>query len=523
MIPEPSRPAPSPEPQEDRLEPLVLNLARHGLDEPDPSLRGQIRDLLERADAHETMSPQRRQELAVDIRRLCYLHDLPEVLALSGVPLVYNFAKQYAENYPGPWDRIPDRGGVTRGRRWSLMGLEIGFPIGIPASVLTANARWIDYYARQGFNVITYKTVRSRSKPALDYPNWVYLENLDRPVDVEEGMPSRVVGDRGTFFADPGAFSTANSFGVPSEEPEVWKRDVARTIDSLKDGKLLIVSVMGTAEDPRLQEPAALAGDYAVVARHAVEAGALAIEINLSCPNTLVSAGMNKPPVCEDLALTEKIVHRVADELDRIGRGTRIVCKLSWMRREPLGQLLGRFAERIHGVSGINTMAVPVVDRNGNPTFGERPVAGVSGVAIRDFGRDFVRSIDWLRDEHRWELALIGMGGVMNASDVRELLGSGADAVQTATAASHNPTMPLAAAKQPEGELSAIAQMLFGLLARERQHADLVTLASDARLAVSTVRAALFELERRGLVVESDGDDRPRYTLGKQPQEHALG
>jgi dihydroorotate dehydrogenase len=523
MIPEPSCPAPPPEPEDDRLDPLVVNLERHGLDESELALRGQIANLLARADARGTMSPRHRRQLELDIRQLCYLHNLPEVLALSGVPLVYNFGKQYAENYLGPWDRIPDRDGITRGRRWSLMGLDIGFPIGIPASVLTANARWIDYYARQGFNVITYKTVRSRAKAALDYPNWVYLEDLDRPVDIEKGMPSQVTGDQGTFFADPDAFSTANSFGVPSEEPEVWKRDVARTISNLRDGKLLIVSIMGTAEDPRLQEPAALAGDYAAVARHAVEAGAPAIEINLSCPNTLASAGKNKPPVCEDAALTEKIVHRVADELDRLSRGTRIVCKFSWMRREPLGELIGRFAERIHGVSGINTMAVPVTDRQGDPTFGERSVAGVSGVGIRDFGRDFVRSVGSLRHEHRWELALIGMGGVMNASDVRELLDAGADAVQTATAASHNPTLPLAVSKESEGELSGVAQMLLGLLAHERQHADLVTLASDARLAVSTVRAGLLELERRGHVVEAYGDDRPTYVLGKQALAQALG
>jgi imidazole glycerol phosphate synthase subunit HisF len=115
------------------------------------------------------------------------------------------------------------------------------------------------------------------------------------------------------------------------------------------------------------------------------------------------------------------------------------------------------------------------------------------------------------------------MGGVMNASNVWELLDAGADAVQTATAASHNPTLPLAVSKESEGELSGVAQMLLGLIAHERQHADLVTLASDARLAVSTVRAALFELERSGLVVEADGDDRPTYVLGRQAFAQALG
>lgn len=510
----PSGPTQSSPVDEDRLDALVINLQRHRSVELDTDLRSQIVSLVDRAG--DDLGLDERRDLALEIRHFCYLNNLPEVLALSGVPLVYNFGEDYVVNRPSPWDRVPDRDGVTRGRRWMLMGIEIGYPIGIPASVLTANSRWIDYYSRHGFNIITYKTVRSRHMDALPYPNWVYLQDLDVPVAVHDGMPKQVVGDRRTFFADPTAFSTANSFGVPSDEPAIWMRDVAQTINNLKDGKLLIVSVMGTADDDDDDSDAEdrLAEDYALVAGMAAEAGAQAIEINVSCPNTLASAGHHEPPICEDHALTAKIVHRVVDELDRRGQGTRIVCKLSWMLREELGRLVPMFAERVHGVSGINTMAVRVVDHAGSATFGQRTVAGVSGIALREFGLDFVRSLSALRAKHRWDLGIIGMGGVMNADDVRVLLEAGADAVQTATAASQNPTLPLSLSRQPEGTLSPAAQTVLELMARDKRNADVVELASDTHLAISTVRAGLYELERLGIVVEHAADaSRPSYAL----------
>lgn len=511
MSPFSTPPAPAQRFEDDRLDALVVNLQRHGLDEPDADLREAMLALVERAE--NLVDSSARRDLALEIRRLCFLRNLPAVLALSGVPLVYNFGKEYTENRPAPWDRVPDRHGVTRGRRWSLMGLEVGFPVGIPASVLTANSRWIDYYSRNGFNIITYKTVRSAHRGALEYPNWVYLEGLDRPVPVDAAFPEQVIGDRETFFANPAAFSTANSFGVPSEAPEVWMRDVAQTLNNLKAGKLLIVSVMGTPVDdenePRAEE--LLVRDYAHVAELAREAGAQAVELNLSCPNTLKPGGGMKPPVCDDHELSARIVHCVADRLEH--HGTRIVCKLSWMPQDDLARLLPRLARRVHGVSGINTMPARVLDHRGQQTFPGRDVAGVSGVAIREFGLDFVRSIDALRTAHDWEFAIIGMGGVMSATDVRIMLEAGADAVQTATAASHSPTLPLELLRQPEGALSATARVVLNALPPNKAPPDLVDLATETEMAISAVRAGLLELERHGIVAEKGDADHASFAL----------
>jgi hypothetical protein len=97
----------------------------------------------------------------------------------------------------------------------------------------------------------------------------------------------------------------------------------------------------------------------------------------------------------------------------------------------------------VDGISGINTLQVKVQDRSGKPTFGQaRAEAGLSGIAIRYFALDFVKSLQVLRQKNHFSFDIIGMGGVMTAADVQALHWVGADAVQTATAASINPQLP---------------------------------------------------------------------------------
>src|SRR5206468_2823887 len=154
--------------------------------------------------------------------------------------------------------------------------------VGVPASVLTATADWIEYYARRGFNVLTYKTVRSALRDAHSKPNWVFLNDLTEPL--EPGQTPETYGDALVWPRDPNAFSMANSFGVPSFAPEIWQKDVSKAVASLRSGQVLIVSVMGTWEDFKGPE---LIKDFVNVARMAKGAGAPAIELNLSCPNTI--------------------------------------------------------------------------------------------------------------------------------------------------------------------------------------------------------------------------------------------
>src|SRR6186713_2938481 len=83
---------------------------------------------------------------------------------------------------------------------------------------------------------------------------------------------------------DPAAVTWAVSLGLPSADPAEWRSDVTRARAKLHPHQILIVSVVGTPVPDG--DPEQLAGDYALAARWAAEAGADVVEVHLSSPNT---------------------------------------------------------------------------------------------------------------------------------------------------------------------------------------------------------------------------------------------
>ena len=81
----------------------------------------------------------------------------------------YDRTRSYEWNYahaPEPVDvAVPGVGGA-----WNYCGLPCASPLGIAAGPLL-NGRWILYYASLGFDILTYKTVRTRARPCYSMPN----------------------------------------------------------------------------------------------------------------------------------------------------------------------------------------------------------------------------------------------------------------------------------------------------------------------------------------------------------------
>ena len=75
----------------------------------------------------------------------------------------------------------------------------------------------------------------------------------------------------------------AVAFGMPSTDPETWRRDIEWTRQQLPSDKVLAVSVVGTMQDGWGSNE--LAADYARCSKWAVESGADCVETNFSCPN----------------------------------------------------------------------------------------------------------------------------------------------------------------------------------------------------------------------------------------------
>ena len=145
-------------------------------------------------------------------------------------------------------------------------------PLGIPAGPLL-NSRWIQYYASLGFDVLTYKTVRSSERKCYGLPNLLPVDGEPVP---EEGRELRASRGEPTN-------TWAISFGMPSKDPSVWRKDVEKARLGLSQGQVLVVSVVASPQPGWSVEQ--VADDFAKCAKWAVESGAHAVEPNLSCPN----------------------------------------------------------------------------------------------------------------------------------------------------------------------------------------------------------------------------------------------
>jgi dihydroorotate dehydrogenase len=403
-------------------------------------IREELMRLLPAGPGLEHLGRGEQESLRVELERFCFVNDWDEILRNSGITHPYRFRQGFPQQPPAPF---PDSPLVDFPRSWSLLGREIGFPIGVPASVLTSTSKWIEYFAKHGFNVFTYKTVRSARTAPHEFPNWIFLEGSVQPLPVEQidetHDPIQVQGSRDTYLQHLRRFSTANSFGVPSEDPAIWREDVERALGLLGDDKLLILSVMGSAEPG--ESVAALRDDFIRVTEEALRTGAPAIELNLSCPNTADASARDgiAPPLCMDVNATVEVIAAAAEV---VGGRIPLVAKLSYLPFHQLEPLIGAISPYIAAISGINTLQVQVQveEEGGAPTFPGRHTAGMSGIAIRDLGLDFVKSLNRMRIENEaLDFEIIGMGGVMTTEDVDALLVAGASAVQTATAAAVNP------------------------------------------------------------------------------------
>jgi len=302
---------------------------------------------------------------------------------------------------------------------WDFCGLPVNSPLGIPAGPLL-NGRWCLYYASLGFDVLTYKTVRSRQRDCYSLPNL---------------QPVRCGSLRGGELNLPASGTMegnwAVSFGMPSKAPEIWRTDVEMTKDSLPPGKLLCVSVVGTIQDGWSIED--LARDYARCAKWAVDSGADAVESNFSCPNVSTCDGqLYQTPT--DAALVAQCVREAVGKtpyLIKVGHVNE--CDTA----EALIEAIGGLADAL---AMTNSIAATVRDQSGQLLFGGQP-RGICGEAIQAASADQVAMFAKLIQKRDGGLRIVGVGGASDASHVRAYLAAGAHAVHLATSAMLRPSV----------------------------------------------------------------------------------
>jgi len=333
---------------------------------------------------------------------------------LSSLPK-YDRCQTYDWNYEHPPDPVEIDVAEVPGV-WHFCGLPVDSPLGVPAGPLL-NGKWCLYYASLGFDVLTYKTVRSRERACYPLPNLQPvrcgpLSGREPEVPASDNMQG----------------SWAVSYGMPSQAPQVWRADVEATRNSLPPGKLLSVSVVATVQPDWTVED--LANDYARCAKWAVESGADTVETNFSCPNVATCDGqLYQQP--RDAGL---VVTRVREA---IGSVPYIVKVGHVANREAASDFLDAIAPRIDAIAMTNSVATKV--RAGQSLLFDGQQRGICGEAIRDASIGQVGLFAELIRERGLSTKIIGVGGAGSAEDVRRYFDAGAEACHLATAAMLEP------------------------------------------------------------------------------------
>jgi dihydroorotate dehydrogenase len=338
------------------------------------------------------------------------------VVAISQT--VYRVDRSYAWNY-GHAPALPRVRRIPAAPGGRLFDRDVTSRLGIAAGPLL-NAKWVAGYARLGYDLLTYATVTSAFRPAYTLPN----------IRVVESREQAAVALRRPHAN--GAVTLAVSLGMPSMEPDVWRKDVRRAKDALVKGQLLVVSVAGSLSPGGDAE--ALIADYARCAVWAAEAGADVIEVYLAVPDPFAE---HTQLIFDNVPLAAQILYRV-----RTSIGQPIVAKLGTFRSPRLlHETATKLAPWTNGFVLVHGVLRRVVNEEGKAAFegAGRDLADVVGAdTFPVAARQIEEMLAW-RKAGAWDRVVIAVGGITTPGRALHLLHEGADAALVATTALVDP------------------------------------------------------------------------------------
>ena len=260
----------------------------------------------------------------------------------------------------------------------NLAGLKIDNPTMLASGILGYSAETFENIAKGGAAAIVTKSIGL--KPRIGYAN-----------------PTIVQADYGLI----------NAMGLPNPGINDYVKEIREAKTILKVP--LIISVYGYSAE-----------EYEAVAKKAVNAGADALELNVSCPHvkeTGSEIGQN-PKVLAD------VVRKVKSSVDK-----PVFVKLS-----PNVTGITEIAEAAakagaDALTAINTVKAMAIDAETAMPILSNRVGGLSGPAIKPIALRCVYEI-----YESVKVPIIGCGGIANWQDAVEFMLAGASAVQIGTA-----------------------------------------------------------------------------------------
>jgi len=311
-----------------------------------------------------------------------------------------------------------------------FFGLPVASRLGISAGLLL-NSRWIAAYARLGFDILTYKTVRSQARECQELPNWLFVDPADEPHLEMSERP--VHAHAQPADAARQEWTCSVSFGMPSRAPKEWMADVARSRALLGPQQVLIVSVVASPQPGSGSDE--VVRDFADLAAMAREAGAQIVEANLSCPNVRSAEG--------DIYNDAELSGRVARAMRESAGDLPLLLKVGHMPDEAsLAALLRAVAGQANGLTMVNGLSRWIVSATEAPAYGaDRKKAGVLGSGVHALCVRQVASATRLIAAERLDLQIVGNGGVTDADSARNYFDAGACAALMGSAPMFDPAL----------------------------------------------------------------------------------
>ena len=267
-----------------------------------------------------------------------------------------------------------------------VAGLELRNPTALASGILGYSAESLQRIAEAGAGAVVTKSVGLT--PRVGYPN-----------------PTVVQANCGLI----------NAMGLPNPGIEEYAGEIrhAKTVLNVP----LIVSVYGYS-----------AREYTTTAQKAVEAGADAIELNVSCPHVKETGS----EIGQNPALLAKVITKVKAKVQK-----PVIIKLSPNVTDIVEVAQAAAGAGADALTAINTVRAIAIDAETALPVLSNKRGGLSGPAVKPIALRCVYDI-----YEKVKTPIIGCGGITNWRDAVEFMLAGASAVQIGTAiAQKNPAV----------------------------------------------------------------------------------
>nr|CAA26674.1 unnamed protein product [Dictyostelium discoideum] len=341
---------------------------------------------------------------------------------------IYDINKSWEDNLEnGPfiegYKKVDRNDNKDPSKYIDFLGQKLASPIGVPAEPLL-NSQWVKFALVAGFDLPTYKTIRSHEHFGHPVPNVMYLDLESEDKQFTKSDSGSTLHATQTIPTTIDQLAITNSFGMPSMGKEYLYKGITLAHSYLGSGQSMIVSITGTASSAHdfLQD--------LLIRFVCMCAGAKMVEVNYSCPNVVTGEGQiyHNPDAVYEISST------LVKELS--SKNIPLIIKVGVMDDLEKMEGLLQQAERagVAAIAGINTLSMKVTDKiTGEPSLGpSRLTSGVCGAPIRSAALDWVSTASSIIKKQNSKLKLLGCGGIDKPEHFDDFLNSGADIAMSA-------------------------------------------------------------------------------------------